>query len=231
MWRLAFTLVIAFCAVVSMAGQTRQASAGTIIFSDGQFNPQDWALDVFRFDGNGGIIEAWQETSGGNPGSFRVIRDSVFAYPPFSGVQGFHGYTLGVYDPSMSGSLLSVDMYYEDAIMLDGFGVGQRGGPALKQSGQVYVSQNFVTPELEWTPHSIVQLTETSFYVWEDSTQHPDFSPLGGPIQFGFWRGNWTPNRAYAIVSGIDNWMVVLTTEGPTAAVQSTWGRTKRLFR
>ncbi len=77
-----------------------------------------------------------------------------------------------------------------------------------------------------WTPHVLNGLTSADFGLVNvtpttvvDSTQHPDFTASGGPIQFGFFRANGTGlnGEGYTLAAGIDNWQITLAAAPPPA--------------
>lgn len=199
-----------------------------VIFADSEFAPGDWTLEYFFELGAGGTTTAQQQGSGGNPGAYRMITNTVFQAPPYAAVSGFHAYRLGTYDPASQGAILMID-YSEDAIMISGGGAGQAAGPALRQGDLIYLC-HFSTPEPHWTKHLLVGLTSEDFYVRGYPDLHPDFSEQGAPIEFGFWRGNSTYSSGYTIVGGIDNWSMTLHTTGPTPTIAPTWGQIKALY-
>lgn len=192
------------------------ACLGAVTFFDGTFNDADW--DVIRDEyGNGGTVTISQRT-GGNPGEYRHIVNTVDPSPGGgepSGVLGFHKCLAAVYDPQTQGAIASID-YSEDSIMFSGFGHGQATGPALMQDGLVY----YYLPSLycnqrSWTTQTLHSLTAEDFLCICGAgvcvPEHPDFSALGRPIVFGFWRGNSSRYYGYTIVAGIDNWSLTVT--------------------
>jgi hypothetical protein len=188
----------------------------TIVFQDGTFAPSDWLLPSAYVwtHGNGGRTRAQQMPSGGNPAEYRLITDTVSPAPPsdYSGVIGFHQRVGATYDPSSQGAIIFVD-YAEDSIQFGGGGGGgQATGPALVQGGTLFFAPGLVTPEYVWTHKTLMSLGAASFVDVATSLLHPDFGPTGGPIEFGFFRGNsnTTQGTGYIVSAGIDNWIVAL---------------------
>lgn len=188
------------------------ASADMITFSDGTFADVDWDVTVFFTMGPGGVVDAQQVTSGGNPGAYRKITNTVYSAPPYAYVVGFHRFISAVYDPSGVSPLLSVD-FTEDTCLLIGHGDGQGSGAAVRQGGLVFVSERYLIPQFYWQHHELNGLTAADFHLWNDPSAHPDFTGTGGPIEFGFFRCNGTYSAGYTIVAGCDNWSVTLHTE------------------
>jgi hypothetical protein len=122
-----------------------------------------------------------------------------------------------LYDPQTQGAFVNVD-YFEDALLVQGFGDGQATGIALRQSGNVYIRQVGSTPDFAWTRKQDVDVPASAFVrIFDggfDPGSRPDFSASGGPIEFGFMRSNSTSFGAigYEIVALIDNWTVLINT-------------------
>lgn len=205
----------------------------TVTFHDDTFNSADWELIPF-FWGTGGSIEVAQVQSGGNPGSYRWVKDTVNTALPGneSGAAGFHRRVGASYDPSRQGPITAI-AYAEDSILLSGFpgSEGQATGPALRQSGRVFIGQELTTPERSWTSRSRAGFVESDFILLADTgidlTVHPDFSAAGSLIEFGFYRANSTPigGTGYAIVGGIDNWSITVTSSAcsPLPLPAASW--------
>jgi hypothetical protein len=201
-------------AVIGIAGHPARVSATT--FFDGTFNPADWEVILFT-GGNGGTTTTTQVTSGGNPGEYRRIENTINNAPGpglRSRVWGFHRRIGATYNPQVQGTIDSID-YSEDSILISGAGQGMGTGPAMRQNGGVYVIVPFlITPEDSWTHKQLTGLSEANFVLMTggeppvDPTQHPDFSASGGPIEFGFVRANSTGpgGGGFERTGGIDNW-------------------------
>lgn len=192
-------------------------ASATVIFSDGVFNNSDWSTTEFDFD-TGGTVVSSQQITGGNPGEFRRISNTVKGKSDdasYSGVWAFHQSLVSTYDPPTSGSILSIN-YSEDAILFEGTGDGQATGAALLQNGNVYMAIGswLVTgTDSSWHSLEALALTAADFYLIDDlgrhSTMNPDFSATGGLVGFGFYRANSTPTDiGYSNDGGIDNWMI-----------------------
>jgi hypothetical protein len=195
--------------------------AGPVTFSDGTFADADWQLVLETYSG-GGTVVASQQSAGGNPGQYRYITNTVYG-PGGSSVLGFHEKTTAVYSPQTQGAIDSIS-YSEDSIMFSGFGEGQGTGPALMQNGKLFyylVPHYLYSNQPSWTPQVLTSLQADNFLrsPWTVSAEHPDFSSLGAPIVFGFYRFNNTTSGQYTIIAGIDNWSVNVNPIPAPAAV------------
>ncbi|MBI4479302.1 MAG: SBBP repeat-containing protein [Acidobacteria bacterium] len=190
--------------------------AQTVLFSDGNFRGSDWDLTVFLNQPTAGTSTASEETSGGNPGSFRRVNNTVNGQGQSVFVWGFHRHLASTFDPRTRGAIDFID-YSEDARFLGvGSGDGQGTGPALRQNGKVYVAGNLVTGvPASWTRLGLSGLRAQQFVeliggsTFLDSNSHPDFSANGSPIDFGFRRANSSAGQ-YSSSFGIDNWTITL---------------------
>jgi hypothetical protein len=207
-WAIVLALLLAASSVL----------AAPAAITDRTFADGDWSLVTF-VTGDGGLVEGLQ-TSVGNPAPSRRIRNVVNAAPSpteFSAIYGVHLYAGQTYDPSTQGPLTNVD-YFEDALLVQGFGDGQAAGIALRQAGSVYIRQVGSTPDFAWAPKQDLGVPASAFVrIFDggfDSGSHPDFSAAGGPIEFGFFRANSTSLGAigYEVVALIDNWTVLVNT-------------------
>ena len=209
------------------------AMAQTAVVSDSTFLNTDWTLSQF-FVGNAGTVTAVQDLAVGNPAPSRIVTDSVGAGPSAtteSVVLGASIYTPFTYNPAVSGAIASLN-YTEDAACTSGcFGQGQSTGPAVLQGGNVYIlcCISVITgPGLTFANHALTGLTAADFGLvslttaggTSDSTQHPNFSASGAPLQFGFFRANGSSNggAAYTLAAAIDNWQVSIFAAAPPAS-------------
>lgn len=207
-----------------------QGAAAAVAVSDSTFADADWNLTQFT-SGTGGSVAAGQVLAGGNPGAFRNLTDTLTG-GGVGIVLGTNIYTPFTYNPAVSGAIASLD-YTEDAACTSGcFGDGQSTGPAILQSGNLYIlsSSTVVTGQsTTWTTHALSGLTALDFGLVSlsglatifDDTQHPDFSASGAPIQVGYFRGNGTGigGGGYALAAGIDNWQITIAGAVPIAEV------------
>jgi hypothetical protein len=204
-------------------------ASAAVTVSDSTFLDANWNLTQF-LGGTGGSVAAGQVVSGGNPGAFRNVTDTLTG-GGVGIVLGTSIYTPFTYSPTVSGAIGSLN-YTEDAACTSGcFGQGQSTGPALLQSGNLYIlgSSTVITgPGAAWATHALSGLTALDFgrvnvsaTTIVDNTQHPDFSASGAPIQVGFFRANGTGagGGGYTLAAGIDNWQITIAQAGPAAAI------------
>jgi hypothetical protein len=218
--RMSVLRIVLFCVGGALLAWQTMAAAVTV--SDNTFVNTDWTLTSFS-SFNGGTVSAAQVASGGNPGPYRNVIDTLNNGGAPSVVLGVSIYSPFIYTPSVSGAINSVD-YSEDAACTSGcFGSGQSTGPALLQGGVIYVlgSSSVITgPGAAFANHSLSGLTALDFggvsltgSTFVDNTVHPNFSAGGAPIQFGFLRANGTGpgGIGYSLGAAIDNWQVTIT--------------------
>lgn len=221
----ALLVVVAFSGVVT--AQT------TVTFQDGDFPNANWTTSVEVLNG-GGSVNAFQVASGGTPGSFRRIENtlnSAIGTGVANSVFGFHRLAGAVFDPATGGAIVSL-AYAEDSQRISG-GV-QACGLALRQGGVVYYGPGFLTPTAfgTWVTTTQSGLTAAQFDALAPGVQVPDFSPSGGPIEFGFYRSNSTSvgGGGGTTYGGIDNWQVILTIDAAVPVSGGTWGQVKALY-
>ena len=194
------------------------AHAAPDVIRDGTFADADWSVITFN-TGNGGVVEAAQSADG-YPTPSRRVHVKVNASPSPSESSVVNGVSLfggKVYDPQAQGGFATLD-YFEDAMLVQGFGDGQATGVAVRQNGNVYVRYVGTTPDFAWTPKQNLGIPASGFVRIVDggfdTGSHPDFSASGGAIEFGFMRSNSTSPGAngYETIALIDNWTVLINT-------------------
>jgi hypothetical protein len=212
------------CGIGVICGCSLTLHAGPVVFSDGTFADVDWQLILEPYLG-GGTQVASQQSSGGNPGDYRYITNTVNG-PAGSTIFGFHEKISATYDPQTQGAIDSIS-YSEDSIMFYGYGEGQATGPALMQDGKIFYGLSPLPPyylmsnQWSWTHQTLTSLRADDFTfsppVWM-GPEHPDFSLLGDPIVFGFFRSNGSAGGGYTIIAGIDNWSLTVNPAVPAPA-------------
>lgn len=206
-----------------------QGAAAAVAVLDSTFADTNWSLTQFT-GGTGGSVSAGQVLAGGNSGAFRNLTDTLTG-GGVGVVLGANIYTPFTYNPVVSGAIASLD-YAEDAACTSGcFGDGQSTGPAILQSGNLYIlsSSTVITgPAAAWAPHTLSGLTALDFGLVNvtattifDNAQHPDFSASGAPIQVGYFRANGTGpgGGGYTLAAGIDNWQITIVGAAPIVVV------------
>ncbi len=206
------------------------ALAQTTTFTDGTFLNADWSVttEVLNL---GGTVSASQIASGGSPGTYRRIINTLASAigQGFSNtVFGFHARAGALYNPLVSGAITSID-YSESSIRL---AAGQQAcALALIQGGVIYYGPGFLNPATlnVWAPTTQTGLVASSFDALAPGVQNPDFSAAGGPIQFGFSRGNSTSvgGAGSTLTGGIDNWSVAVHYDSATPTRATSWGSLK----
>ncbi len=221
----------AWIAVVLVIGTGSSSSADTV-FQDENFELADWTTTSFVVGSAANSSVGSQAGSGGNPGSYRQIVNTYGSGSGSAEVYGFHMKNDAIYNPGTSGAIVGIS-YSEDYLFISKTASGTQGqaaGLAVMQGGAVYIHSGFVGLEpLVWTNHSFpavaasefVRMTQvTPTQVVFDGNQDPDFSENGGPITFGFWRGNSSGagGSSVNVTAAIDNWTVVVSHPMPVPA-------------
>lgn len=202
----------------------------TVTFSDGAFNDSDWQLSMLFQGGNGGSVTGTQVTSGGNPGAYRKVVNSVnspLGSTP-SAMLGFHQRLAATYDPTSQGPIGAID-FAIDFLNISSFGQGQGYEVALSQNGKLYAPFGHLTDTLTgWRHDSSTGLTANDFFqviappVVIDVNQHPDFSGTGAPISLGVFTFNATTDVPFTITVGYDNWSATVhSVPEPTTLVMT----------
>ncbi len=210
-------------ALVCIAGALLcwQSLALAVTVSDSTFADVDWTLAVFS-SGSGGNVTGAQVASGGNPGSYRSVTDTLTGGGVVSVVVGVNIYQPFTYSPSTSGAINSLDWSEDAACTTTCFGSGVSAGPALLQGGNYYIlcSSSVITgTSPAFANHSLSGLTAADFGLTSpgpstgcDPSVHPNFSASGAPLKFGFLTANGTGpgGGGYSSTEGVDNWQITL---------------------
>jgi hypothetical protein len=175
-----------------------------IVFSDGDFGGGNWSFETST--SLGASASASRISSGGNPGAYLQISLSMAAGNGYSVLWGFN--SSAVYDPASS-AIESVG-YRED--LMQG-GSPQAAGTALMQDGLRYYRYAWATDSSVWTTRIATPDLGASGYFLDDSQNNginplnPNFSILGAPITFGFFRNiSGTALTDFSTTSRLDNW-------------------------
>lgn len=207
------------------------SSAQAITFFDGTFNNADWSLiQITNAAGAGSLTAGFQLPSGGNGGSYRLIRNNLVISGVNATIIGVHMNNFDFYNPS--GGAISAINYSEDSKnFVNQGGNGQGSGAAIIQGGKIYLQRNpiLVMPYSgysNWTANPAPGLTASDFYEVDmagniNAFSNPDFTVSGGTMQFGFYRGNSSGNLSSGTFNtecGIDNWNIdIQTTPAPAS--------------
>lgn len=214
----------------------RASAQGVVTFQDGTFLNADWSITTETLN-LGGSVTGAQVATGGAPGAFRRITNtlnSAAGTGVSNTVYGAHFRAGAVYNPATTGAILTIN-YSEDSQRNSSVGGVQACALALRQNGTIYYGPGFLTPSTVgvWATTSQTGLVASQFDAAAPGVQNPDFSPTGAPIEFGFSRANSTSvgGDGGQTIGGIDDWTVVINHDAPVATHPSTWGKVKALFR
>ncbi len=216
-------------------------AAHAALIGDGAFAPADWSLGGYTNSGSG--VSASQVLTGGDPGSYRLVNDSVNSVGgPVTNsiVVGVSIYESALFDPASQGALGPLNFSIESlcpTATTSCAGNGQASGFAVRQGGVTYISNVlYNTGDANngagWVGHTATGLLASGFSrvnvtntTLADATQHPDFSAAGGQIYFGFFTANSTPGGGYQQASGYDNFLTNVTAYvAPTGVPEpQTW--------
>jgi hypothetical protein len=199
------TLAIATIAAVGAGGGLAHAD---VTYTDGTFNPSVWGFEVV----GGGSSTPSQVASGGNPGAYRQINQSVPANTGwFYGFSRYGTNTATRYDPATQGAISSVDFSIDGRLISTVGGQIPGVGMGIKQGSLVYVQTAFANlGNASWGTVASTGLTPADFMCVNGSGT-VDFSASGGPLRFGFV----TINASFSAqptggVSEYDNYNVVV---------------------
>jgi hypothetical protein len=205
-------------------------AAASTTFSDSTFPDANWS-DTKVTDtttGQTAFSSALQETSGGNPGFYRMT-NLDWAYDGTSASQGIRVAELNstaTYTPSTSGAITSLSFSIDGAIenRATESPVGER--PVAFQDGTYYFGPEGILAQTfsVWQTDAVSGLTSSDFSNLPGSA-HPNFSATGDPIEFGYTVEAFsTPADASQAEDGFfygignDNWSVTLSTIVPEPA-------------
>ena len=180
------------------------ASSQMVVFSDGDFNPSNWTFGTTLSMGSGGSVN--RSSSGGNPGSYLRLTLSMSAGEGQAGIWGLN--SAAVYNPATQGAIESVALS-EDILEI---GSPQAGGSVLMQNGLLYYRFTYIANGTSWTSLSGGPGTASDYILYPTpntaaTSLNPDFSILGAPITFGFYRNiGGTALSDFSTIGGLDNW-------------------------
>jgi hypothetical protein len=199
-------------ALLVLASSRAILSAATVTFADTEFADIDWTTTIL-FQAPGVTASNVRQLSGGNPGAYREYTTS------FSGAHDFvnrqaHIYG-SAYEPAIQGGIASVVISFDSA----GFSGHNNAifdfGFALEQGGSFYgqVGWGLTYTDGNWYNTASIPLTSSYLTIVSGSgPTHPDFSPSGAAIRFGYFTDNsFTFANSGTRVGGIDNWSAVIT--------------------
>ena len=192
------------------------AATPGLVFADGEFQPADWTATAIVIGTIAAPIHSKEfVATGGHPDAYRRMGTQLAPQATSGGVA--HASGAHMYDPQAQGAVYVID-YSEDGISQEtGFSKWTRSVMLLEQGGRRYIA----------TPESYARLS-TAWDVSQDTPSLrardfalldgppcqagescPDFSSLGTPMRFGYWRTSFGPPGA-STTHGIDNWKVTV---------------------
>ena len=197
------------------------SSQPPVVFEDGEFLDADWLATPLADANEPAPVQTSQRlTTGGQPGAYRKM---VYTLPS----QALAGRVLyeslvSTYDPQAQGAIYVID-YAEDGISLqDNTSTSTESGLLIEQAGRTYVStagaETLAYLTTSWSAinsRASLQardLGQVAGPACASNEACPDFSALGSPMRFGYWRISYG-TQGQVIAHGIDNWKV------------SVWGR------
>ncbi len=162
-----------------------------------------WTTTVVVGSGTPAQAVAFQ-ASGGNPGGYRQMQH---LFTGTGSITVYHDYGTTTYDPVSQGAIDHIN-YYEDEIQINPpfAGAAVAAGFTVKQGAGRY--SIILRPpagaftNTVWETTSLMDLTAASF------SAGLNFSSTGGPLTFGYFRGNTNNAGALTVTHGIDNWKV-----------------------
>jgi len=178
---------------------TIQPAGAQSSFVDGTFTLSNWS----KTDFGPGTSTMAQQASGGNPGSFLQVSNSVNA----GLLEAVHLLNTGQYNPATSGGFSRVS-FSVDTMNLT---FSQSIQPVLFQNGVYWFATGHAsTGSGTWTTLQFTNLQASDFIVnpFQTATGPLDFSATGSPISFGFAGAN-SDFFATSVV-GVDNFSVTL---------------------
>jgi hypothetical protein len=202
---------VLLAAALTCAGR---AYATTVTFSDSNFAPASWTTAV-AYDVLGVATHAESQVlTGGNPGSYRRVEQS--GYGGFPDILVAHILQGAVYNPSVSGAILSLDFHFE-ANAPDA-GLVKPPDPLdfimmVTQGGKFFIFQGLASLDTTWATMTRTGIPGSAFQtIGLVPELAPDFSAGGGPIGFGFATATHhnIACDSPCNVGGIDNWWVTV---------------------
>jgi hypothetical protein len=197
-------------------------SGATIEFAARDFASANWTQVNFNLTTLGTATNA-QILSGGNPGAYRqlnVTSEPVLPGQSFTANIASFGIPF-VYNPSLGGALLSLNFQY-DIIEISKQSISFPAAtyrPLLRQNSTLYFLNVEDVVATSWTTFARTGLSSANWLA--SGGGNPDFSSSGAPIQFGY-RAFLTASCTISTtcpeieaVTGLDNFVVTLTTEDP----------------
>jgi hypothetical protein len=183
-----------------------------VVFQDGEFLPADWLVtETVNPAQNGPVHSEERVATGGNPGAFLLMVDTISAGP--SSLRVFHAKQLATYEPASQGAIYTID-FEEDCF-------GLASNLLLEQGERRYIAGGSAcSAPTTWSAPLFVSSLRVQDFTLVDgpgcaaNESCPDFSASAAPLRFGFVRGialsAWHPAAGFTRTHGIDNWKVTV---------------------
>jgi hypothetical protein len=188
-----------------------------VVYGDGEFQVADWLVTPFA-DSNELSPAHTEErvATGGNPGAYWKM---VFHIPHQSGsARVFYTSLVAKYEPQTQGAIKVID-YSEDSISFQANdSTSTESAMLLEQGGRRYIANirdSLPSIPISWSAvQSSASLRAKDFNLidgpaCQTGESCPDFSALGPPMRFGYWRISFGLQDD-SIAHGIDNWKVTV---------------------
>jgi hypothetical protein len=167
------------------------AGAESLYFTDTQFADEDWMVETFHEFGQGGWFSTAHSETGGHPGACQLTNGHLNAADPDapSGVWRKHLDVDAVWDPASMGTPTCLEATFDGSTSGNGttiFLIAQQDGHVYRGHWGLYFIPLWGSPwEETGLPGGVssMMLLEGGEY---DPDAHPDTSPTGSPITFGF---------------------------------------------
>lgn len=184
--------------------------------SDGTFTDTNWTATKIQDTtaGQSATFTAAQQASGGNPGQFRGVSQTVNT----GTITVAHVRSSANYSPQTEGALASVSFSYD--LISNGQATTYR--PLILQDSTYYVGPSNSISSTSWTGFTQSALQASSFSKLSGSgPSTPNFFSGGRSMQFGYATQNTSASGSITRISGIDNWSVSVTQSVKTISPQS----------
>ena len=206
-WAAVLLLLTAFIWVLSrkLPGATAsQPPPPTVAytFADRAFHDTNWTLTVEGLSDmtqlHAGLISGY--TNPPFPICTNPVRELTYRMGSNSTFLAYHVCSNATYDPALSGEIKELTVSIK-AHQIDGAG-NTRVAPCLKQDGRLYsytrpqAASTFELAEILYRGMRAADFSVAKAGDYEPG-RHPDFSPQGKPIQFGFLVRDTDPKRGH----------------------------------
>lgn len=187
-----------------------------LVFSDGEFLAQDWAVTPVQPPGSTAapVVLTERVDGGGNPGAWR--RSSITPGSDAGAAAAFYFATAAVYDPAATGAVKVID-HAQDCGALPPTDLSSvEFALAFEQSGRRYVAETASPCNVAlWTGQAgRASLSAADFRLFDgppcgSGEACPDFSAQAAAMRFGYF-GTVFSGPGVTVLHGVDNWRVTV---------------------